>query len=36
MMPAEPLAIASALLSIYLFITLAWGARSRRIDNPRD
>jgi hypothetical protein len=36
MLPAEPLAIASALLSIYLFITLASGARSRPIDNPRD
>ena len=36
LMPAEPLAIASAVFSIYLFITLAWGARSPRIDNPRD
>ena len=35
MMPAEPLAIASAVLSIYLFITLAWVARSQRIDNLR-
>ena len=36
MLPAEPLAISSAVLSIYLFSTLAWGARSPRIDNPRD
>jgi hypothetical protein len=34
MLPAEPLAIASAVLSIYLFATLACcGARSRRSDN---
>jgi hypothetical protein len=36
MLPAEPLAIASALLSIYLFATLACGARSRRSDDPHN
>jgi len=36
LLPAEPLAIASAFLSIYLFATLACGARSRRSGNPRD